>query len=58
MKKTLKMESFDTSYICNTFGFLVAFVSLRNLTEALGLYTLLKDRVYVPVKEGAVYGFF
>lgn len=48
----------NMSYICSTFGFLVTFVSLRYLDEALGLYMLIKKGIYIPVKEGAAYGFF
>lgn len=47
----------NMSYICNTFGFLVTFVSLRYLDEALGLYMLIKKGIYIPVKEGAAYVF-
>lgn len=46
------------SYICNTFGFLVTFSSLRYLDDGLGLYMLIKKGVYIPINEGGVYVFF
>lgn len=57
MKRALKTGKIliDISYNCNTFEFLVTFVSLRYLDEALGLHMLIKKGVYIPVKESAGY---